>query len=47
MMPPFELPLEMREVFERTGPGCIPSETSIGVVHVCHVSDQGIEGFAK
>ncbi len=47
MMPPFELPPELREVFERTGPGCIPSETNIGVVHVCHASDQDIDGFAN
>jgi hypothetical protein len=47
IVPPFELPPEMREVFERTGFGCIPSETNIGVVHVCHASDQDIEGFAN
>lgn len=47
MMAPFELPAELREVFERTGPGCIPTETNIGIVHVCHAADQDIEGFAN
>ena len=40
-----ELPREIREVFERTGYGCLAAETSIGVVHVCHAADADIEGF--
>ena len=41
-----ELPGEIREVFERTGYGCLAVETNIGVIHVCHASDSDIEGFA-
>ena len=40
-----ELPEEIREVFERTGYGCLAAETNIGVVHVCHAADSDIEGF--
>jgi len=40
-----ELPEEIREVFERTGYGCLTAETNIGVVHVCHAADSDIEGF--
>jgi len=40
-----ELPAEIREVFEWTGYGCLPVESNIGVVHVCHASDADIEGF--
>jgi hypothetical protein len=42
-----ELPQALREVFERTGYGCLAAETNIGVVHVCHASDADIEGFAN
>jgi hypothetical protein len=42
---PTELPQEIREVFERTGYGCLAVETNIGVVHVCHTADRDIEGF--
>jgi hypothetical protein len=41
-----ELPDEIREVFEKTGYGCLAAETNIGVVHVCHAADADIEGFA-
>ena len=41
-----ELPNEIRDVFERTGYGCLAAETGIGVVHVCHAADSDIEGFA-
>jgi len=41
-----ELPGEIREVFERTGYGCLTAETNVGVVHVCHAPDADIEGFA-
>ena len=41
-----ELPEEIREVFERTGYGCLAAETNIGVVHVCHAAGGDIEGFA-
>ena len=40
-----ELPGEIREVFERTGYGCLTAETDVGVVHVCHAADQDIDGF--
>ena len=46
IIPSFELPPALREAFARTGPGCVAAETNIGVVHVCHTSDQEIEGFA-
>lgn len=42
-----ELPPELREVFERTGYGCLAVETNIGVVHVCHAADADVEGFAN
>jgi hypothetical protein len=41
-----ELPGEIREVFERTGYGCLAAEANVGVVHVCHAADRDIEGFA-
>ena len=44
--PPAELPVEIREVFERFGYGCLAAETNIGVVHVCHAADKDIDGFA-
>lgn len=44
---PFDLPPELREVFERTGPGCVATETNLGVVHVCHATDENIAGFAN
>jgi hypothetical protein len=40
-----ELPPKIREVFERTGYGCLAAEADIGIVHVCHASDQDIDGF--
>jgi hypothetical protein len=43
---PDELPPDLREVFERTGYGCLAIEANIGVVHVCHASNTDIEGFA-
>ena len=42
---PRELSPELREVFEKTGYGSLAVETNIGVVHVCHASDEDIEGF--
>lgn len=45
--PTDELPGEIREVFERTGYGCLAAETNIGVIHVCHAADSDIEGFAN
>jgi hypothetical protein len=41
-----ELPGEIREVFERTGYGCLAAEANVGIVHVCHAADRDIEGFA-
>jgi len=40
-----ELPGEIREVFERTGYGCLAAEANVGVVHACHAADRDIEGF--
>lgn len=42
---PNELPAEVKEVFERTGYGCLALESSIGVVHVCHAADADIASF--
>lgn len=42
---PGRLPDELRQVFERTGYGCLAAEASLGVVHVCHAPDRDIEGF--
>jgi len=41
-----ELPGEIREVFERTGYGCLAAEANVGVVHVCHALDADVEDFA-
>jgi hypothetical protein len=41
-----ELPGQIREVFERTGCGCLAAEANVGVVHVCHAADRDIESFA-
>ena len=40
-----ELPPAVREVFERTGYGCLAVESSRGIVHVCHASDEDIDNF--
>ncbi len=39
------LPPAIREVFERTGYGCLAAETDSEVIHVCHASDAAIAGF--
>jgi hypothetical protein len=44
--PAYQLPEEIRQVFERTGYGCLAAEADIGIVHVCHASDADVEGFA-
>jgi len=41
-----ELPGQIREVFERTGYGCLAAEANVGVVHVCHALDADVEDFA-
>jgi hypothetical protein len=46
-LPAFQLPHELRAVFERTGSGCAAAETNLGVVHVCHAADRDIAGFAN
>lgn len=46
IVPPNELPAEIKELFEKTGYGCLALESDIGIVHVCHASDVDIEGFA-
>lgn len=40
-----ELPPAVREVFECTGYGCLAVESSRGIVHVCHASDEDIDNF--
>ena len=40
-----ELPPAVREVFEHTGYGCLAVESSQGIVHVCHASDEDIDNF--
>ena len=40
-----ELPGELRDLFRRFGHGCLAAETNVGVVHVCHTTDQNVEGF--
>jgi len=42
---PNELPPQIKEVFERTGYGCLAAETNMGIVHVCHAPDRDIDGF--
>ena len=44
---PNELPEVIQEVFEKTGYGCLATEATLGVIHVCHASDKDIEGFAN
>jgi hypothetical protein len=41
-----ELPGQIRDVFERTGYGCLAAEANVGVVHVCHAADHDVDGFA-
>ncbi len=43
---PNELPPQIKEVFERTGYGCLALESDIGIVHVCHAPDMDIDGFS-
>jgi hypothetical protein len=40
-----DLPPAIREVFERTGYGCLSAESERGIVHVCHASDEDIANF--
>lgn len=35
----------IREVFERTGYGCLAAESERGIVHVCHTADENIANF--
>lgn len=44
---PNTLPEELRELFARTGPGCLAVKTDQGVVHLCHAADADIQGFAN
>jgi hypothetical protein len=44
---PGELPSELKEIFESTGPGCIPAETDLGIVHICHAADRDIDRFTN
>lgn len=39
------LPVEIRELFRRTGYGCLALESDIGIVHICHATDAEIPGF--
>jgi hypothetical protein len=47
MVRPFELPAELQAAFAHTGFGCVATETSIGVVHVCYAADEDIDGFVS
>lgn len=40
-----DLPPAVHEVFERSGYGCLAVESSRGIVHVCHASDDDIDNF--
>jgi len=40
-----ELPPAVREVFERSGYGCLAVESRRGIVHVCHAADEAIDNF--
>ena len=42
---PNELPPQIREVFERSGYGCLAAESNRGIVHICHAPDRDIDGF--
>lgn len=42
-----ELIPELKEVFWKTGYGCVPVEADIGVIHLCHAADADIAGFAN
>jgi hypothetical protein len=42
---PNELPPEIREVFERSGYGCLAVESNRGIVHICHAPDRDTDGF--
>ena len=44
-LPSIDLPPELKQVFYNTGPGCVPVEADLGVVHVCHAADRDIVGF--
>jgi hypothetical protein len=44
---PNELPLEIVEVFQDFGYGCLPFEADIGVIHICHAANADIHGFAE
>jgi hypothetical protein len=47
IVPPNELPAEIKEVFNQTGYGCLALESDIGIVHVCHAPDTDIDGFVN
>jgi hypothetical protein len=47
IVPPNELPAEIKEVLEKTGYGCLALESDIGIVHICHAPDTEIDGFAN
>jgi hypothetical protein len=40
-----ELPPAVREVFARSGYGCLAVESRRGIVHVCHAADEAIDNF--
>ena len=41
-----ELPQELGEVCQGFGYGCLAAGSDIGVVHICHAADAGIQNFA-
>jgi hypothetical protein len=42
-----ELPEEVKELFRRTGYGCLALESNVGIIHVCHAPDEDIEHFGN
>jgi hypothetical protein len=42
-----ELVPELKELFRETGYGCVPVESDIGVIHICHATDADIAGFTN
>lgn len=44
---PNELPEELQAILQTTGYGCLAVEADIGVVHICHASDEDIASFVN
>jgi hypothetical protein len=44
---PGELPSELKEIFKSTDPGFIPTETDLGIVHICHAAARDLDRFTN